>query len=83
MQPIWKTSGKSPEFAEQAFDIFVWSDYSLCRTFIDTAKSESKTITKVSRSMRSCARLLRCLYDFVIFEKVFINCIYREMVFDN
>lgn len=83
MQPIWKTSGQSPEFAEQAFDIFVWSDYSLCRTFIDTAKSESKRITKVSRSLRSCARLLRCLYDLVTSEKVLINRIYREMALDN
>ncbi len=83
MQPIWKTSGVSPEFAEQAFDIFVWSDYSLCRTFIDTAKSESKKTAKVSRSMRSCARLLRCLYELATTKKVLINRIYREMALDN
>lgn len=83
MQPIWKTVGMSPEFAEQAFDIFVWSDYSLCRTFIDTAKSENEKTEKVSRSMRSCARLLRCLYELTTTKKVLINRIYREMALDN
>ena len=27
MQTIWKTQGKSPLLAEQAFDIVIWSDY--------------------------------------------------------
>jgi hypothetical protein len=82
MQPIWKTNGKSPELAENAFDIFVWSDYSLCRTFIDRARAESKS-EKVSRYMRSCARLLRCLNDLATTKKVLIKRIYREMALDN
>jgi hypothetical protein len=82
MQPVWKTTGKSPELAENAFDIFVWSDYSLCRTFIDRAKAESST-EKVSRYMRSCARLLRCLNDLTTTKKVLISRIYREMALDN
>lgn len=38
MQPIWKTKGKTPMLAEQAFDIFVWSDFALARVFINLAK---------------------------------------------
>ena len=35
MQTIWKTQGKSPLLADQAFDIIVWSDYAFSRLFID------------------------------------------------
>jgi len=40
MQPIWKTVGKSPELADHAFDIFIWSDMALCRLIIDQARNE-------------------------------------------
>jgi hypothetical protein len=62
LQPIWKTQGKLPELADQAFDIFVWSNMALCRLFLNQAKSNSETV-KVSRHLRASARLLRCLYD--------------------
>jgi hypothetical protein len=82
MQPVWKTVGKSPQLADQAFDIFIWSDYSLCRTFIDRARNE-KEGQHVSRYLRSCARLLRCLNDLCTTRKVAIRRIYREMALGN
>lgn len=62
MQPVWKTRGKSPEFDENAFDIFVWSDFALWKVIVDKAKNE-KGSNKVSRYYRSCIRFFKCMYD--------------------
>lgn len=62
LQPVWKTKGKLPELADQAFDIFVWSNMALCRLFLNQAKAGGDS-KKVSRHLRASARLLRCLYD--------------------
>lgn len=66
LQPVWKTKGKRPDLADQAFDIFVWSNMALCRLFLNQAKAEifgTARPQKVSRHLRASARLLRCLYD--------------------
>jgi len=65
LQPVWKTKGKRPDLADQAFDIFVWSNMALCRLFLNQAKVESvsEKSGKVSRHLRAAARLLRCLHD--------------------
>lgn len=60
MQTLWKTQGKSPLLADQAFDIVVWSDYAFSRLFID---SSSETTNTMSRPMRATARLARCLWE--------------------
>ncbi len=62
LQPVWKTNGKLPDLADQAFDIFVWSNTALCKLFLNQAKAEKKP-RRVSRHLRASARLLRCLYD--------------------
>lgn len=62
LQPIWKTKGKLPEFADQAFDIFVWSNMALCKLFLNQARSATES-KRVTRHLRASARLLRCLYD--------------------
>jgi hypothetical protein len=58
MQPIWKTVGQSSVLADQAFDLFVWSDFALCRTFIREAQDSEK----ITRFTRAAARLARMLY---------------------
>lgn len=67
LQPIWKTNGKRPDLADQAFDVFVWSNMALCRLFLNQAKAEAEAATgksnKVSRHLRASTRLLRCLHD--------------------
>jgi hypothetical protein len=79
MQPIWKTQGKMPILCENAFDIFIWSDFALCRTFLDRSKEGNE----ISRHMRSAARLARILYELSTRGKANINTIYTTMAFGH
>ncbi len=38
IQPVWKTDGKKLFLTEDCLDIFVWSDFSLTRLFVDVAR---------------------------------------------
>lgn len=60
MQTLWKTQGKSPLLAANAFDIVVWSDYAFSRLFVDSSYEVSSTM---SRPMRASARLACCLWE--------------------
>ena len=80
MQTIWKTQGKSPLLAEQAFDIVIWSDYAFSRLFIDSSTSPANTM---SRPMRATARLARCLWELSKSGKIRVADIYRQMAFGN
>ena len=77
IQPVWKTKGKSPQLADNCFDVFVWSDFAICKAFLDSA-SNSKG-ERITRSMRECARMLRCLNDLHTKNKVDIGKIYKGM----
>jgi len=79
MQPIWKTQGKSPLLADHAFDIFIWSDFALCRLFLDRSLEGQEV---VNRYMRSSARLARFLYEVSTRGRVNIRSIYTEMAHD-
>lgn len=83
MQPIWKTEGQSPIISENAFDIFVWSNFAFTKLFLDNSSGESPPKTVVTRPMRSTARLTRCLYEVSKSKKVNIDDIYRQMAFNN
>ena len=61
MQPIWKTEGKSSRLHENAFDIFVWSNFALTRLFFRAATGP---LTKITRPVRSIVWLLKMLIDF-------------------
>jgi hypothetical protein len=76
MQTVWKTKGQSPILAENAFDVFVWSDFALSRVFINGAKGQ-----EVTRQTRSTARLCRILYEISAQSKIKITKIYTEMAF--
>lgn len=80
MQTIWKTKGKSPLLAEQAFDIVVWSDYAFSRLFVDGSYERATTM---SRPMRASARLARCLWELSKSGKIRVVDIYRQMAFGN
>ncbi len=80
MQTIWKTQGKSPILAEQAFDVVVWSDYAFSRLFIDGAEEGGTTM---SRPMRATARLARCLWELSKSGRIRVVDIYRQMAFGN
>jgi hypothetical protein len=78
LQPIWKTKGKSFVLDDNAFDIFIWSDFALSRLFIESANGNP---TKISRATRSTARLARILYEISTQGKTNISQIYTEMAF--
>lgn len=80
MQTIWKTKGKSPLLADQAFDIVVWSDYAFSRLFVDHSDEPAE---KMSRPMRATARLARCLWELSRSGIIRVNDIYRQMAFGN
>lgn len=79
MQPIWKTQGQSPVLADQAFDIFIWSDFALSRLFLDSAWENKNK--KINRQMRSAARFFRFMYEISTSQKVALSKIYTDMVF--
>lgn len=71
MQPIWKTKGESPELADNAFDVFIWSDFVLCRAFIGRAKQENpKKANEVPRFLRAAIPLAHSVYDLPIRSKI-------------
>lgn len=78
LQPIWKTKGKSPILDDNAFDLFVWSDFAICRPFIERSLEGSGD---VNRYLRSSARLIRILYELSTSKKTNIQRIYTEMAF--
>lgn len=80
MQTVWKTQGKSPLLADNAFDIVVWSDYAFSRLFID---GSYKVTENMSRPMRATARLARCLWELSKSGKIRVRDIYRQMAFGN
>lgn len=79
MQPIWKTQGKTPFLHDNAFDIFVWSDFALARLFIDLAKKSKEN--NISRHARSALRLGRFLFEYSRSGKVHLHNIYSEMTY--
>ncbi|MGE7780441.1 HindVP family restriction endonuclease [Peribacillus sp. NPDC097264] len=63
MQPVWKTIGKSPTFADNCLDMFIWSDFAFTRLFVDITK-ECAEAENVSRIMRTSIWLTKILYDY-------------------
>ncbi len=42
IQPLWRTVGTTPQLDENAFDVFVWSDFALLKTAMDQAFPPAK-----------------------------------------
>lgn len=80
MQTVWKTQGKSPLLADQAFDIVIWSDYAFSRLFVDGSDAPANTMR---RPMRATARLARCLWELSKSGRIRVVDIYRQMAFGN
>lgn len=80
MQPIWKTKGKKPLLEDNCLDIFVWSDFALCRLLLDTENGGDE---KISRPQRAALRLARFLYELSTKGKVYQKPIYDGMTYDN
>lgn len=82
MQPVWKTKGKSPALCEDAFDIFVWSDFAFTRLFMDRM---GKANAKISRPQRCAVRFARALYELSVSSesKISVEKIYRKMAYSQ
>jgi len=79
MQPIWRTMGKQPILDENAFDIFVWSDFALSRVFTDLAVQSGDLV----RYGRSVLRLTRYLYEYGRAGGANISNIYSSMTYNQ
>jgi hypothetical protein len=80
MQPIWKTMGKKPILANNCLDIFVWSNFAICRLLIESGRGNDE---KISRPQRAALRLARFLYELSTRGKVYQRPIYDGMTFEN
>lgn len=61
LQPIWRTQGKMASLCDNAFDIFIWSDFAFCQMALDRAKSNGnirylRTVLRISRSLFELSR---------------------------
>lgn len=86
MQPIWKTDGKNSSLRDDAFDIFIWSDFALCRTFLDRSNVENPTrrnANQITRTMRGSVRLAKTFYDLSTRGRCNIEEIYTRMAFGH
>ena len=67
LQPIWKTEGKSLLLHEDAFDIFVWSNFAFTRLFF---RDRNNIKGKPTRGARTITWLAKMLLDFSIKGKI-------------
>lgn len=81
MQPVWKTIGKSGVLANQCFDIFVWSSFSLTRLFFDNGRVEKKT--GISRNSRSIVWLFAMIWEFGISGKIDFHNIIDKLTYNT
>lgn len=61
MEPIWKTTGKSPQLASHCLDVFVWSDFGMLNLFLPDENAE---LTSITRHTRSMIWLYKMLFDY-------------------
>lgn len=78
VQPIWKTESKSPELAENCFDVFVWSDLAIVMLPCDQAVRELDKAPEdrdMTRVLREVARHMRCIvelsHDRFVYDRVY------------
>jgi len=80
LQPIWRTRGKRPILDDNAFDIFVWSDYALVRVVLDIAANNPG---ELSRFARSALRIARYLYEYGRAGTAHMDNIFSEMTYGH
>jgi hypothetical protein len=85
IQPIWKTKGKSPELSDNAFDVFVWSDFALCKLSVEQAQLSLNRGrgNEVSRFLRSAAKTIRALNELFTTQRIHVGRIFRGMTLGN
>jgi HindVP restriction endonuclease len=79
MQPIWRTKGKQPIMDDNAFDVFVWSDFALARVFTDLASASDDIV----RYGRSVLRLAHYMYEYGRAGAGNISAIFSSMTYNQ
>lgn len=80
LQPIWKTLGKKGILAENCYDVFVWSNCSLIRLFVDQARGQ---LGRFTRTERSLVWLIKMLDDFSIHGMINPNQIIDQLTYNT
>jgi hypothetical protein len=84
LQPIWKTLGKSQVLSDNAFDVFVWSDFAATQLFLNVAKQElTQNSSKITRQARSIVWLTKMLFDYAISGKIDHKKIIDELSYNT
>lgn len=60
---LWRTDGNSPRLADEALDVFVWSDHSLSRLFMD--RDIVSSAVGPNRPQRCTAKLVRAVHSIL------------------
>lgn len=66
LQPIWKTTGKSPKLADSCLDVFVWSNAGFS-WFISQICNRDCNAGSITRHTRTAVWLYKMLFDFHTF----------------
>jgi hypothetical protein len=80
LQPVWKTVGRRLQLHDNAFDVFVWSDFAFTRLFF---KEANKNKGKPSRGARTIAWFAKMLLDFALNGKVDHKRVIDSMSFNT
>ena len=78
MQVLWKTEGRSPILAEDAFQVIFWSDFAISWAMLKKCMSSRSSM---SRPMRALAKVARTLWELSKSESINLKRIYREMAY--
>lgn len=78
VQPLWKTLGKSPELADNCFEVFVWSDlatvmlpYDLSENIVSLPLNKRKTTRHLREVVRHICCISKLARDEFVYEEVY------------
>jgi hypothetical protein len=80
LQPIWKTVGRTLQLHDNAFDMFVWSDFAFTRLFFKDIRIIKG---RPSRSVRTITWLAKMLLDFARDGKIDHKWVIDNMSFNT
>lgn len=80
LHPIWKTQGKQLQLHQDAFDIFVWSNFAFTRLFFRDAAIPRHGI---SRGARSIIWLAKMLFDYAHTGRIDYQNIINDMTYNT
>ena len=81
LQPVWKTSGKSPELENNCLDVFVWSDVGLAWYITQIANTEQPS--SITRQTRTLIWLYKMLLEIHLHGKMSQEKIIDEMTYNT